>query len=111
MIKHLLTTLGIALLLTACTSAFQKAGYRAAEADCRLQGYLPSSPDYRDCVKVGKHQVDVADMQHRIQMMQSYQRLGTAWAPQPQTPAPNTFAPQPAKQMFCYPGAGYTYCQ
>ena len=99
------------LMLTACTSPFQEAGYKAAEADCRLQGHLPGTLDYQDCVKVGKHQVDVADMQHRLQMMRSYQSLGTAWSPQPQAPAPNTFATRPAKQTFCYPYQGFTYCQ
>jgi len=100
------------LMLAACESAFQTAGYRAAEANCRLQGYLPSTPDYRDCVKVGKHEVDMADMQQRMMMMQSYGALGTAWAPQPQQPAPNAFAVQPTrKQQFCYPGQGFVYCQ
>ncbi|MGI9490480.1 MAG: hypothetical protein ACR2RF_32225 [Geminicoccaceae bacterium] len=109
MIKRLLPILAIPLLLGACESAFQTSGYKAVAADCRLQGYLPSSRDYRDCVKVGKHKVDVADMQQRMYMMQQYQSMGAAWAPQP------TYAPAPApvqpNTQFCYPGAGFTYCQ
>ncbi len=97
-----------AILLAACTSDFQRAGYEAVKADCRLQGYIPQSLEYRDCVKVGNHKVDVADMQQRLMLMQQYQSMGAIYAPQPQQlPAPTVANPQ----TFCYPGAGYMYCQ
>ena len=109
-LRYLAIALSV-LMLAACTSDFQRAGYDAVKADCRLQGYLPGTLDYRDCVKVGNHQIDVADMQQRLFMMQQYQALGSAWAPQPspsyQLPAPTVANPQ----TFCYPGAGYMYCQ
>ena len=96
------------LMLTACTSEFQRSGYDAVRADCRLQGYIPGTLDYRDCIKVGNHKVDMADMQQRLMMMQQWNTMGAIYTPQPrQLPAPTMANPQ----TFCYPGEGFTYCQ
>ena len=96
------------LMLAACASEFQRSGYEAVRADCRLQGHLPGTLDYQDCIKVGNHQVDVADMQHRLMLMQQYNYMGAIYTPQPQQLPPPTVA---KPQTFCYPGAGYMYCQ
>lgn len=100
------------LMLAACTSDFQKQGYAAVKADCRLRGFIPGSVEYRDCIKVGNHNVDVVDMQHRLMLMQQYNSIGAIYAPQP---APVQQLPTPTvgnTQTFCYPtDYGYTYCQ